>query len=153
VGSSDGNLYAIGTPSIQVFDAGTWNDETYCVQVHSSSTVTDFLFNQSLKQMTFSTDGSSGTTGFCNVTIPKALLAGQYSVFAGESQPLVFNEQSNESHNFLSFNYTHSSNVIRIEGTEVIPEFPTWTPVILLLTTLTVALIVYKRRIAKKPTR
>ncbi|MDH5690131.1 MAG: PQQ-binding-like beta-propeller repeat protein [Candidatus Bathyarchaeota archaeon] len=150
VGSSDGNLYAIGTPTIQVFNAGTWNDETYTVQVHSNLTVTDFMFNQSLKQITFNIGGSSGTTGFCNVTIPKGLLAGQYSVFAGESQPLVFDEQSNESHSFLSFNYTHSSNVVRIEGTEVIPEFPSWTPMVVLLITLTVALSIYKRRLTKK---
>jgi len=153
VGSSDGNLYAIGTPAMQVFNAGTWNDETYTVQVHSNFTVTDFMFNQLLKQITFNVDGSSGTTGFCNVTIPKGLLAGQYSVFAGESQPLVFAEQSNVSHIFLSFNYTHSSNIIRIEGTEVIPEFPSWTLLLLLLITLTVALSIYKRRLAKKPIR
>jgi len=152
VGSSDGNLYAIGTPAIQVFDAGTWNNETYTVQVQSNLTVTDFMFKQSLKQISFNTDGSSGTTGFCNVTIPKGLLAGQYSVFAGESQPLVFAEQSNESHILLSFNYTHSSNVVRIEGTEVIPEFPSWT-LLLLLITLTVALSIYKRRLDKKPIR
>ncbi len=153
VGSSDGNLYAIGTPAIQVFNAGTWNDETYTVQVHSNFTVTDFMFNQSLKQISFSVDGSSGTTGFCNVSIPKVLLAGQYSVFADDSQPLVFDEQSNASHNFLSFNCPQSSNVIRIEGTEVIPEFPLWTSVPLVLTTFTVALIVYKRRLSKRPTR
>jgi len=153
VGSNDGNLYAIGTPAIQVFNAGTWDNETYNVQVQSNLTVTDFMFNQSLKQITFSTEGSSGTMGFCNVTIPKDLLAGQYSVFAGESQPLVFDEQSNASHSFLSFNYPHSSNIVRIEGTEVIPEFPSWTLMTLLLVTLTVALSIYKRRLAKKPIR
>jgi len=151
VGSNDGNLYAIGTPTIQVFDAGTWDNETYTVQVQSNLTVTDFMFNQSLKQITFNTTGSSGTTGFYNVTIPKGLLAGQYSVFAGESQQLVFDEQTNASHSFLSFNYPHSSNIIRIEGIEVIPEFPSWTLMPLLLVTLTVALSVYKWRLAKKP--
>jgi parallel beta-helix repeat protein len=32
-----------------------------------------------------------------------------------------------------------------------IPEFPSWTPLLLLLITLTVALSIYKRRLAKKP--
>jgi len=153
VGSNDGNLYAIGTPTIQLFNAGTWNNETYTVQVQSNLTVTDFMFSQSLKQITFNTDGSSGTMGFCNVTIPKDLLAGQYSVFVDDSQPLVFDEQSNESHTFLFFNYPHSSNVIRIEGTTVIPEFPSWTLLLVPLITLTVALSIYKRRLAKNPIR
>jgi outer membrane protein assembly factor BamB len=38
-------------------------------------------------------------------------------------------------------------------GTPVIPEFPSWTPVTLLLVTLTVALIIYRRKLAKKPIR
>jgi len=38
-------------------------------------------------------------------------------------------------------------------GTPAIPEFPSWTPVALLLVTLTVALIVYRRRLSKKPIR
>jgi len=151
VGSSDGNLYAIGTPAIQFFNAETWDNETYTVQVQSNLTVTNFRFNQSLKQITFNTEGPSGTTAFCNVTIPKGLLAGQYSIFVDDSQPLVFTEQSNESHTFLSFNYPHSNNIIRIEGTKVIPEFPSWTLMPLLLVTLTVALSIYKRRLGKKP--
>lgn len=148
VGSNDGNLYAIGTPTIQSFNAGTWNDVTYYVSIHSNSTVANFIFNQSLKQISFNIEGQSGTTGFCNVTIPKNLLEGPYSVMTDESQPLVVDEQSNDSHSFLYFSYTHSLSIIRIEGTKVIPEFPTWIPV-MLLTTLTVTLIVYKRRLAK----
>jgi len=153
VGSNDGNLYAIGIPAIQVFNAGTWNNETYTVQVQSNLPVTDFMFNQSLKQITFNTGGSSGTMGFCNVTIPKDLLTGQYSVFAGESQQLVFDEQANASHSLLSFSCPHSSNIIRIEGTEAIPEFPSWTLMLLLLITLTVVLSIYKWRLAKKSIR
>jgi outer membrane protein assembly factor BamB len=38
-------------------------------------------------------------------------------------------------------------------GTLVIPEFPSWTLLLLLLITLTVALSIYKRRLAKKPIR
>jgi parallel beta-helix repeat protein len=34
-----------------------------------------------------------------------------------------------------------------------IPEFPSWTPMLLLLATLTVAVIVYRGRLAKKPIR
>ena len=149
VGSNDGNLYAIGTPTIQSFNAGTWNDVTYYVSIHSNSTVANFIFNQSLKQISFNIEGQSGTTGFCNVTIPKDLLEGPYSVMTDESQPLAVDEQSNDSHSFLYFSYTHSLRIIRIEGTKVIPEFPTWTPLLLILTLLTVALAIYKRKMHK----
>ncbi len=148
VGSDDGNLYAIGTPTIQSFNAGTWDDITYYVSIHSNSTVANFLFTQSLKQISFDIEGQSGTTGFCNVTIPKNLLDGPYAAMADESQPLEVAEQSNDSHNFLYFSYSHSLNTIRIEGTEVIPEFQTWI-LVMFVTTLTVTLFVYKRKLAK----
>jgi len=36
-------------------------------------------------------------------------------------------------------------------GSEIIPEFPTWTSMLLVLITLTVAIAIYKRRLFKTP--
>jgi outer membrane protein assembly factor BamB len=52
----------------------------------------------------------------------------------------------------LLFVGSNDGNLYAI-GTPVIPEFPSWTPVTLLLVTLTVALIIYRRKLAKKTTR
>jgi outer membrane protein assembly factor BamB len=52
----------------------------------------------------------------------------------------------------LLFVGSNDGNLYAI-GSLVIPEFPLWTPMLLLLITLTVALSVYKRRLAKKPIR
>jgi outer membrane protein assembly factor BamB len=52
----------------------------------------------------------------------------------------------------LLFVGSNDGNLYAI-GTLVIPEFPSWTPMLLLLVTLTVALSVYKWRLAKKPLR
>jgi len=52
----------------------------------------------------------------------------------------------------LLFVGSNDGNLYAI-GTLVIPEFPSWTPMLLLLITLTVALSIYKRRLAKKPIR
>jgi outer membrane protein assembly factor BamB len=150
VGSNDGFLYAIGYPKLQVFDAGTWNDVSYQVSIQSNSLVTDFIFNQSLKQISFNITGQSGTAGFCNVTIPLNLLGGEYSVTAGESQPLAFEEQTNASHSFLYFNYPNDISHVRIEGTEVIPEFPSRTPMLFILALFGVAVPVYKQSLHKK---
>jgi len=38
-----------------------------------------------------------------------------------------------------------------ILGSEIIPEFPTWTSMLLVLITLTVAIALYKRRLFKTP--
>jgi outer membrane protein assembly factor BamB len=52
----------------------------------------------------------------------------------------------------LLFVGSNDGNLYAI-GTLVIPEFPSWTPMLLLLVTLTVALSIYKWRLAKKPIR
>ena len=52
----------------------------------------------------------------------------------------------------LLFVGSNDGNLYAI-GTFVIPEFPSWTPMLLLLATLTVAVIVYRGRLAKKPIR
>jgi outer membrane protein assembly factor BamB len=148
VGSDDGYLYAIGTPATQAFDAGKWNDENYSVQVTSNSPVTDFVFNSTQKQMRFNVENQNGATGFCNVTFSKTLLQGPYSV-GTETQQLVFSEQTNSSHVFVSFNYTGNS-VIQINGTEAIPEFPAWITLLFLILIPTAALLVYKRKLTKK---
>lgn len=141
--------YAIRDPTTQVFNAGTWNDVPYYVYTFSNSTLTDFMFNPSLKQISFNIDGPSGTTGFCNVTIPKDLLAASYSVFADESQLLAFDEQSNATHSFLYFNYDHNISNIRIEGTEAIPEFPSWFILSLIMIT-TLTMLVMKKHFPRK---
>jgi len=49
-------------------------------------------------------------------------------------------------------NENNQDNYPLMEPT-IIPEFPSWTPMLLLLVTLTVALSIYKWRLAKKPIR
>ena len=44
-----------------------------------------------------------------------------------------------------------SSSPHMILGSEIIPEFPTWTSMLLLLIVLTVAMVFYKRRLLKTP--
>ena len=43
------------------------------------------------------------------------------------------------------------STVHIVLGSEIIPEFPTWTSMLLLLMVLTVSMIVYKRKLLKTP--
>ena len=150
VGSNDGNLYAIGYPTIQTFNVGTWNETTYEVKVQSNAAVTDFTFNQPLKQVSFNITGELGATGFCNVTFPSSLLKGPYSVIANENQPLSFEEKTNGSHIFLHFNFSHDVSSVRIEGTAAIPEFPSWTPTLATVAMFVVIVAVYKSTAHKK---
>ena len=104
----------------------TWNEEIYPVTVVSNSTVTDFNFSQSLKQISFNVTGPNGSTGFCNVTIPKVFLRCEtledWQIKIDDTLITDFIVTENETHTSLYFTYTHTTHQIKIIGTKVIGE-------------------------------
>jgi hypothetical protein len=101
-----------------------WGEETFIVSVESNSTVSNFAFNQPDKKISFNVTGSAGTIGFCNVTIPKALLYGEpwTLLIDGALVPPTITE--NATHSSLYFTYAHSTHGIQIIGTWVIAPPP-----------------------------
>jgi len=131
----------------------TWNGKTYPIEVSSNSTITEFSFNQSTKSISFKVGGPNGTTGFCNVTIPKELLdaaLGEWIVLVDDTAPADLTISWNATHTFIYFIYTHSVHIVEIIGTQVVPESqPTMIPpLLMLLSLITVALA--KRRVLGK---
>ncbi|MBX5329354.1 hypothetical protein HM003_08425 [Candidatus Bathyarchaeota archaeon A05DMB-5] len=125
---------------INIFEAGTWDDTEYFVGVVSNSTVSDFFFNPAEGAfLKFNVTGKT-ETGFCRVAIPKDLLwvqNGQWSILVN-NQPTNYTVFEDGEFTYLYFTYNHSTKTVLIQGTNVIPEFPTTT---LLLATLIVTAI------------
>jgi|YelNatPaOPRAMG01_1025707.scaffolds.fasta_scaffold24307_1 hypothetical protein len=133
----------LGGEATTVFDV-SWEGTTWHVEVTSNSTVTDFNFSQPDMQISFKVSGAEGTTGFCNVTIPNALLGGPYTVLVDDS-PVPFTPTSNNTHSFIYFAYNHSEHTVKIVGTTVIPEFECCVLLLFMAATLLMAAL-YKRR-------
>jgi len=117
------------------------------VQTICNSTISDFQFNGTA--ISFNVTGENDTTGFCRICIPKALMNDTFRVFVNGTEILPSPEPlpcSNSTHNYLYFTYDHSTQEVVI-----VPEFPTWTSMLLILIVLTVAIAIYKRRILKTP--
>jgi len=53
-----------------------WEDEVFHVVTTSNSSITPvpILFDQPRKMLTFNATGPEGTTGFCDIVIPRELL-------------------------------------------------------------------------------
>jgi hypothetical protein len=122
------------------------------VIIQTNSTISAFNFSQPLKQINFNVTGPPGTIGFCNISIPDNLLSGEFSVYMDGSllvKDKDYIQTYNGTHYIFCITYTHSTHVIEIRSTEVIPEIPTWTSVLLILILLTVAIATYKRRLLK----
>jgi signal peptidase I len=136
------------------FNAGTWNELTYNVTVSTNSTLANFDFNEFSKEVTFETGGymSRSDGGFCNVTIPKDLLRcdSLYDwqvLLTGTNIAYIPTQIS--THTFIYFTYGDINQTVQIIGTEAIPEFPTWTSILLMFIVLTVCATLYKSRLLK----
>ncbi|MEM3055176.1 MAG: NosD domain-containing protein [Candidatus Bathyarchaeia archaeon] len=106
---------------------GAWEDIDYYIGIASNSTVTDILFNPELgPYLRFNVSGLDGTTGFCRITIPKAVLwtENSWKITVNEQKIENYLELSDEENTYLYFTYTHSTKTITIQGTNVISEFP-----------------------------
>ena len=130
------------------FYCGTWDQTPYYVVICSNSTVAGFIFEPDLKKICFNVTGPSGTKGFCNVTVPKALLNGIYEVSEDDSI-LDFSISSNGSCSFVYFMYNHSTRYVKITGTTAIPEFnmPSLLLVIFLMFTLLSFLLALRKKV------
>ena len=110
---------------ITIFNAGTWNNETYSVSLISNSTISDFHLNtdQTPESISFSVEGPNATTGFCRICVPDSLLEGPYAVLVNGTL-VSQNTVTNGTHTFIHFTYNHSRNLITVIGDSVVPEFP-----------------------------
>ena len=131
-----------------------WETATYKVVLLSNSTVTSFNFSQPQKQISFNVTGSSGTIGYCNISISKDLLWDEFSVYKNGSlleKDADYTQTFNDTHYSFYITYLHTTHTITIRATEVIPEFPTWTSILFMLIVLTISTAIYKRRLLKTP--
>jgi len=135
---------------ISFFDAGTWNDMTYYVDIVSNSTVSRFHFNpQGGLYLEFNVTGQEGTVGFCRVAIPKNLLwaeDGQWIVLVGGVPITNYTITSHGNCTYLCFNYNHSTLAVVIQGTHVIPQFPSSLALPIFMIATLIAVIAYRRR-------
>jgi hypothetical protein len=140
--------YPLMSP-VNIFDAGIWEWIPYSVFVVSNSTVSNFGFNHESALIRFEVEGETGTTGFCRVTIPKDLLHADKTewgvlVDGNHITPSVNEDQDST---YLYFAYIHSSKTLEIIGTDAIPEFPLWAPLLIMVITLTAVVVIYKLKL------
>jgi len=100
-----------------------------------------------LKQITFNV---TYTDGYCNVTIPKALMwcsnLNEWVVLVDGESPSYALVTENTTHSFLWFNFTAGDHVIIVRSTEIVPEISSIFVTLMLLLTSTVILVAIRRR-------
>jgi hypothetical protein len=122
----------------------------YPVTVDSNSVILGFAFNQSERQISLYVSSSTGTSGFCDVTIPNGLLWGSFSLNL-DGFALVEDVDYTQSHNSTYYNfhitYSDSAHMIEIVGSDTIPEFPSWIILPTFMVATLAAVILYRKKL------
>jgi hypothetical protein len=119
----------------------------YDIDVSCNSTVSNFVFDQTQKMISFQLTGVSETVGYCNVSFPNELLGGPFDIEI-EDSPVTHYETSNSKMSLhFTFNFQSACNV-KIVATTIVPEFPNFT-VLLMIATLFTAIIIARARKAR----
>jgi len=128
-----------------------YSGATYYVPIFTNSTASDFSFDHGAKRMSFNVAGASGT-GFCNITIPRALLYANLADWIIQVDSTVldvgnYSVTENAEYVFIYFTYSHSSHTVQVQGTWVVTEFqPNLLPLILVIISVIAAAITYKQK-------
>jgi hypothetical protein len=102
----------------------------YPVTVDSKSAIVGFEFNQTERQLSLNVTGTTGTSGYCDVTVPSNLLWGTFSLNM-DGYPLVegtdYTQTSSGTDYIFHIAYIHSSHTIDIVASGAIPDEPETT--------------------------
>ncbi|MDH5376464.1 MAG: PKD domain-containing protein, partial [Candidatus Bathyarchaeota archaeon] len=110
---------------IRTFNAYVWKGITYQVTTQSNNTIAAFNFSLSTKQISFNVTGPTGKVGYCNVTIPKALLQGNpYQVSIDEKTTSNVSIAETTDETSLYFIYNLTTHRVKIIGTQVLDIIP-----------------------------
>jgi parallel beta-helix repeat protein len=135
---------------ITFFDSGIWEWKQYYVNCISNSTLSDFSFDPEYTQIQFNVTGDVGTSGFCRVTIPKELLSAESEwVVLVDNTPVTPTINEYEDNTYLYFTYDHSTKTVEIIGTDAVPEFPSWTPLLIAVVAVVAVALIYRRRLTR----
>jgi outer membrane protein assembly factor BamB len=100
-----------------------------------------------LKKISYTIEGIDGSIGMSNITIPNQMLGGPYIVTVDGGLPQYSAPPGdNGTHTSLYFTYIHSSHTIEIEGSTVIPEFPSFAILSLPMLLSMIAFVFLKRK-------
>jgi parallel beta-helix repeat protein len=138
-----------------VFDAGEWDGVSYHIDIFSKSIISGFRFNPIEGAFVcFNVTGSNGTIGFCRVKIPKNLLWAEdevWRIYLSDGQQLIPMLLSNQKYTYLYFNYGNHSEIIKIQGTNVIMEFPSIITILFFLMMYVIIIVkIAKRKLWQK---
>jgi hypothetical protein len=110
----NGNEMYLGTYDVKNLSVSRYASESLFF-AESNSTLSSLAFNSTSKEISFTVNGTSGTTGYVKVTIAKSLVANAETIKVYlDGKPLNYEVTYNADSWLLTFTYGHSSHRINV---------------------------------------
>ncbi|MEM2129704.1 MAG: LamG domain-containing protein [Candidatus Bathyarchaeia archaeon] len=139
----EGNENYSGTSTIINF-AVTPVAEQSVFSVTSNSTISEFSFNSTNREISFRVSGESGTMGYVNVYIPKSLIGDTslLKVYLDGAQ-IEYTVESQADSWLLFFSYQHSTHIVTISlgPQELVEIFGNWVFYVIIIIIIIVVVI------------
>jgi parallel beta-helix repeat protein len=152
IDASNADHYPLMGP-FGTFNAFTWNNVSYNVDIVCKSDITSFSFNpdaMSYPTLSFDVEGQSGTSGFCRVVIPKQMMwcdsLDQWMITVGGNLTAADTIIEDGNCTYIYFTYTHSAKTVQIQSTHAVPEFQPFLILPLLMIAILLAAIFRRRK-------
>jgi parallel beta-helix repeat protein len=131
-----------------------WNNEVYNVVLSTNNTICssggkEYGFSQSFRSFAFVIYGPVNTTGYFNLTLPKSLLSGPWTLYMSGVQKSPRVTFENETHTTMSISYENIGvgYYVNLIGARVIPEYPDVDAVFLIMLVSIVVLTIGKKKL------
>ena len=128
-------------------------DNQHIFSVESNSTISELAFNTTDWTLSFTAIGPNGTKGYTKITVAKSLVANitNIRVYRDGNQS-EYSIASIDDSWLLTSDYLYSVHQLVVDlDITIVPEFPAWTSMLLILILFTVAIVFYKQRQLKTP--
>jgi parallel beta-helix repeat protein len=131
-----------------------WNSEVYHVVLSTNNTICsgaakDYGFIQYVRSFKFMALGPLNTTGYFDLTLPKSLLSGPWSLYMSGVPTYARVTFENETYTTISMSYENIGYFVNLIGTHVIPEYPAVDAGFLFMLVSAVALAIGKKELKK----
>jgi hypothetical protein len=133
---------------IHSFKAGKWGNQEYYVSISTDSEISNFKFNESLAYLQFAVNKKS-QKGFSRVIIPKSLLWVEedqlWKIYLNETLCGETNIRENSECTFIYLTYTQGFWIVKMVGTNAVPETYMSISLIFILIVISAVLFVLKK--------
>ncbi len=142
----NGNESLIGSTSTVELNTIPYENQ-YVFAVESNSTVSALVFNSTSSELSFAVGGQSGTKGYAKVTVAKSLVGDVTDIkIYLDGNELPYSVTSIDDSWLLTFSYAHSIHNVSVSlNAKAVPELDLAT-MLLLITTTTMAIAIFKKR-------